>query len=99
MVLLGKKKDWVILFLIIALAGVLRFYNLGENGLRVDEIFTSIRARSDFWSLFVKTAEEANFGYAPVDRLGVYLAFFWRKREYCSFTLGNFWFGHLGFVV
>lgn len=67
---------------IILMGGFLRVYNLGATSLQSDEIFTAVRARSNLASIFVKTAEEAGFGYAPIDRLFVHFALYFGEGEF-----------------
>lgn len=80
--LLKKKSLLFLLILIVSLGAFSRFYKLGADSLWIDEIFTATRAKSSLVSLFIKTSEEASFGYAPIDRLFVHFAFYFGKSEF-----------------
>lgn len=78
-----KKKILIVIITSILLIGAfVRFNELGTDSLRTDEIFTATRAKESLISLFFKTPEEASFGYSPIDRIFVHIAFYFGKNEF-----------------
>ena len=82
-----KKNIPIIAVASLLLVGALiRFHELGADSLRTDEIFTATRAKESLISLFFKTPEEASFGYSPIDRIFVHIAFYFGKNEFAVRT-------------
>lgn len=79
---MSKKLLFFLLAGILFWGAFLRFYNLGATSLQTDEIFTATRAKSSLVNIFIKTSEEASFGYAPIDRFFVHFAFYFGKSEF-----------------
>src|SRR3990172_1864606 len=80
--MLKKNTQNIIVASLLLVGAFIRFHDLGRDSLRTDEIFTATRAKGSLVSLFLKTNEEASFGYSPIDRIFVHLALYFGKSEF-----------------